>query len=346
MRRWLLPLVLFGCLTAPESVARKPPPKVVVMALDAEELAALKKAVPGVELVSARDEAAALAAIGDADGFIGRPSPALVDAGDRLRWVQVLSAGVDRYRFPELSHSDIVLTNAKVLQGPNVADQAMALLLVLTRGLHQSLRAEDPRDWRGVRSSVRNGPRGPIELQGKTAVVVGLGGIGSAIAQRAAGFGMTVIGTKRTVSEPPEFPVDEVHPPSALDALLPRADVVFLAVPLTEQTRGLLGAPQLAAMKPDAFLINIARGAVIDTDALLATLKDGRLAGVGLDVTDPEPLPREHPLWDVERVVITPHMGGASDMVWARKLELLQDNLQRFAGDQPLRNVVDKTQGY
>ncbi|MEM9459775.1 MAG: D-2-hydroxyacid dehydrogenase [Myxococcota bacterium] len=346
MRRWLVFLVLIGCLTAPESVARRSPPRVVVMGLSADEVAALRTAVPQVQLVPVADEEAARGAIVDAEGFLGRPSPQLVAAGERLRWIQVYSAGVDRYRFAALTQSEIVLTNAKIVQGPNVADHAVALLLVLTRGLHVALRKHGAHDWRGTRRALREGPRRPIELSDKIALVVGLGGIGSAIAERAAGFGMRVIATKRDISGPRPPHVESIHRPSELHALLPQADVVFLAVPLTEQTRGLLGATELAVMKPDAFLINIARGPVIDTDALVATLEGGRLAGVGLDVTDPEPLPPEHPLWTIDRVVITPHMAGTSDRVWARKLELLEDNLRRFANDEPLRNVVDKAQGY
>ena len=346
MRRWLLPLLLLGCLTTPESIARSTPPTVVVTGLEAEELAKLRKAVPGVRLVAAEDEAAALALIGEADGFIGRPTPALVEAGTRLRWVQVYSAGVDRYRFPELAGSEIVLTNAKIVQGPNVADQAMALLLVLTRGLYVTERAREQHDWRGGRTALRNGPRSPIELAGKRALVVGLGGIGTAIAERAAGFGMEVVGIKRNADDPPVPPVSAVFPPTALGEQLGLADVVFLAVPLTDDTRGMMDAEALGAMKPDAFLVNIARGAVIDTDALVKQLQAGHLAGVGLDVTDPEPLPSDHPLWSIDRVVLTPHMGGTSDQVWARKLALLRDNLQRFATDAPLRNVVDHDRGY
>lgn len=348
MRRYLFALVIAGCLTStsPGTEARSLPPKVVVTRLSAEEVDQLRKAVPGVELVVADDPERLRAEIADADGFVGVVTPEILEAGERLRWVQVYSAGVDRYRFPELTGSDVVLTNAKIVQGPNVADHAMALLLVLTRGIHVAVRQQADRKWRETRDTLKQEGQRPIELHGKTALVVGLGGIGSAIAERAAGFGMEVIAIDPHPDKPHADHVRSIRLPSALHEALAEADVVFLAVPLTDETRGMIDAKALAVMKPSAYLVNIARGKVVDTDALVAALSSGKLAGAGLDVTEPEPLPPEHPLWGLPNVVITPHMGGTSDAVWARKLELLQDNLGRFSKGQPLRNVVDKTRGY
>lgn len=302
----------------------------------------LREAAPGVEVVAAADPETALREVVDADALIGVPDDAMIKAGKNLKWVQVYSAGVERYLFPSLRESDIVLTNAKVIQGPNVADQAMALLLVLTRKLNIAMQHRG--QWREGRAAAANA--GPIELEGKTALVLGLGGIGTAIAERAAGFGMRVIGTARHPNRPHPAFVEAVFGPSDMLQKLGEADVVFVAVPLTEDTEGMLDAEAFAACKEGAYVVNIARGKVIDSDALLAALESGRLAGAGLDVTDPEPLPPEHPLWKRDDVVISPHMGGSSDRVSERRTELIEDNLRAFATGQPLRNVVDKGSGY
>lgn len=346
MRKWLALFVLFlSCVIVPEPAAQSPKPTVLVARMDAEDIAKLREAVPEARIVPVADEAQALKHIAKADALVGIVSQDLIKKGKRLRWVHVYSAGVDRYRYPELVAADFTFTNSKVIQGPNVADQAMALLLVLTRRIHDAVRAQPQHDWRGSRNAVRDAKRGPVELDGKTALVVGLGGIGTAIGQRAKGFGMKVVGIKRDTSQKPDW-VESVHTSDALPELLPQADVVFVAVPLTDETEGMIGKDAFAAMKDGAFLVNIARGKIIDTDAMVDAIKAGRLGGVGLDVTDPEPLPAEHPLWDLPDVVITPHVGGTSDRVWVRRFELTQRNLESFVAGKPLENVVDKKAGY
>ncbi len=339
-------LLLLCCGVTPKIAAEKPGPKVVVAWLDDAQLAELRAAAPKARLVPVESAEQAMKEIADADALLGVVSPELIRAGTQLDWVQVYSAGVDRYRFPELKNSDIVLTNAKVIQGPNVADQALALLLVLTRGIHRVVARAPERDWRGTRDALKKSEHRPIELHGKTALVVGLGGIGSAIAERARGFGMKIIAVDPKVDKPRADYIEEIVPPAKLREVLPRADVLFLAVPLTRETEGMIGAEEFAALKPGAFIINIARGKVIDTDAMVAALERGTLAGAGLDVTDPEPLPPEHPLWTFENVVVTPHMGGTSDKVWERRVALLRENLRRFVAGEPLRNVVDKQREY
>lgn len=345
MKKFLAFLLLLSCAIATPTVAKKSPPKILVTRLDADEVEQLQQAVPGAKIVAADGEADALTKVRDADALVGTLSPELVRAGKKLRWVHVYSAGVDRYQFPELVDSDITFTNSKVIQGPNVGDQAMALLLVLTRRMHDTLAGQQAKDWRGTRERIRQAPRGPVELDGKTALVVGLGGIGDAIAKRAHGFGMTVKGIKRRVTDPPPH-VASIHTGDELHALLPEADVVFIALPLTPETEGLYGAKEFGLMKDGAFLINIARGKIVDTEAMMAAVKSGRLGGVGLDVTDPEPVPPEHPLWTLPDVVITPHMGGTSDGVWARRKDLVRRNAEAFVAGQPLENVVDKKAGY
>ena len=176
-------------------------------------------------------------------------------------------------------------------------------------------------------------------------LVVGLGGIGTEIAQRANGFGMKVIGTRRSDRPSPDY-VKRVGKPKDLLAMLPEADVVVLAVPLTDETKNMLNTAAFDAMKTGAYLINIARGKVVNTDALLKALKSGRLAGACLDVTDPEPLPANHELWKQANVIITPHIASRSEVTNKRRSALLVENMRRFGAGEPLLNVVDKKAGY
>ncbi len=333
-----------GCFSSAGTEAKKPH-KIVVGRLDDAQVAQLRKAAPNARIVAVASADEALAEIADADALLGILNEDLVKKGKNLQWIQVFSAGVDRYRFPALVESDIAFTNAKVIQGPNVADQAMALLLSMTRQVVKASRLAQKHEWGVVRSKLREKKNATIELAGKTALVIGYGGIGGAIAERCRGFGMKILGTTRNPDKPhPEWA--ELHSANKYLDLLPRAHVVVLAVPLTDETRGMIGKEAFARMRDGTYLVNIARGPVIDTEAMLEALKSGKLAGAGLDVTDPEPLPMDHPLWTFDNVVITPHMGGASDMVWNRRMELAVDNLTAFVDGKPLRNLVDKKAGY
>jgi len=276
--------------------------------------------------------------IGAADAFVGAPTPQLLKAGTRLRWIQVQAGGMDSFVFPELRDSPIVLTSAKIVKGPAMADHAMGLLLVLTRQIWRGVEARERGEW-------SDGGYRPIELYGKTALIVGLGGAGTQIAERAFAAGMRVIAT-----DPKDIPVmravERVERPERLADLIPLADVIFVAAPLTEQTQGLFGERAFARMKRGVFLVNVSRGGLVDTDALVRALRDGRVAGAGLDVVDPEPLPPDHPLWKMENVVVTPHVAGRSDNGPARRSELIIENARRFARGLPLRNVANKVLGY
>ncbi len=277
----------------------------------------------------------------DCDGLIAgyRGIENFLVADGKLRWIQSNSAGVEGFlEIPDLRDSDIVLTNAKIIQGPEIADHAFALLLNFTRNI-KAFNAQMPEGWN------RNQELPMIELRGKTALVIGLGGIGTQIAQRAAAFGMTVIAV-----DPKDIPIHRdvayVGKPDELDDLLPRADVVFSSVPHTPATEGLIGARQFELMKQDVYFINISRGKIVDTGALVAALESGKVRAAGLDVTDPEPLPADHPLWTMSNVTITPHLATISDRLEERRMQLLRDNVTRFATGRPLRNVIDKQAGY
>ena len=311
---------------------------VLLPALPPDRLALLRQAAPGLELRTYRDEADGLAQAADAEGYYGTPTPALLRAAPRLRWVQVASAGVERYLFPELIASTITLTNAKVIYGSHLADHLMAFILAFNRSLPHLFRCQQAEVWE-TRDHLR-----PMEMEGETLLIVGLGGTGLATARRAAGFDMRVLAVSR--SPKPQTPgVERVGGPDDLAAMLPEADHVAVCCALTNETYHLFGEREFRLMKPTAYIHNVTRGGVIDHEALLAALRAGEIAGAGLDVTEPEPLPPGHPLWREPNVLITPHASGHSPHSGGRMFELLCENLRRFAAGEPLLNVVDKIVG-
>jgi phosphoglycerate dehydrogenase-like enzyme len=294
------------------------------------------------DLVVVRSPAEFAREVANADAIIGGITKEHFGAAKRLKWVQTISAGVEAYSFwPEFVKSDVQLTNCKVVQGPTIADHAFAMLLALTRGLHEFIPNRTKREWGG-----RTGlPAGMTELPGMTAVVVGAGGIGTQIAQRANGFGMKVIGV-----DPKDMPVSnffsEIVPPDRLDSVLPKADVVFVAAPLTPKSERMIASRQFDAMKQGAYFIAVSRGKLYDKQALVKALDSKKLAGAGLDVTDPEPLPADDSLWNFENVVITPHVASAAEGSNQRRIAVIEDNIRRFARGEALTHVVDKANGY
>ena len=258
----------------------------------------------------------------------------LISKASNLRWIHATGAGIEHYLIPEVVESSIVLTNGKILQGPGVSDHALALLLTLTRNLHLTI-AKDQKFTM---------PR-PIELRGKVAVVVGCGGIGMLIVEKLAAFGMKVLAVNNE-NLPYLTIIEKVYLPEQLLKILPQADVIICAAPLTSQSKGIFGPAEFAAMKDSAYFVNVSRGGLVQTEALLEALKNGKFHGVGLDVTDPEPLPENHPLRSFRNVVISPHLAGMSDNNFTRRYENIIVNIDRFIHDQPLINIVDKQRGY
>jgi len=334
----------FGILEGPSPTKAdrewKAPKRIVVPAgLMPAKLAELKAVAPEIEFVPAKSAEDAAKVAGEADAVIGFCTPAIVKAGKGLRWIQSSHAGVDKEIFPELVSSKIVLTNTQRLHGPNAADQVFALLLALTRGLREVLPAQ-------VNEAAWLKPKGTLqELHGKNLLLVGMGGVGAQIARRANAFGLRVLAIDAKDQDRPDF-VFSLDKPAKLMELLPQADVVVLACPLTAETKGLIGAAQLKAMKPSAYLINLARGGVVQTPALVAALENKQIAGAGLDATDPEPLPDHHPLFKLANCVISPHVGNQSPEAQDRQWRLWRENVRRFAAGEPLLCVVDKARGY
>jgi phosphoglycerate dehydrogenase-like enzyme len=297
----------------------------------------MRATVPGVTLIQG-DPTKVAEQLADVDGVIGSVSPALLAKAPKLKWIQAESAGVEAYTFlPGFAESGITLTNCKIVQGPEIADHALGLLLALTRGIAVAAR-NSTGEWNQRAFS-------PIELRGKTAVIIGVGGIGTQLALRLHAFGMTVIGV-----DPKDMPyttyLARTVAPDRLDSVIPLADVVFVSAPLTPRSRKMMGPRQFEEMKQNSYFIAVSRGGLYDTDALVKAIDSRKLAGAGVDVTDPEPLPPGHPLWKFPNVLITPHVAGRSDGENARYEELFTENLRRFAANEPLLNVVDKSKGY
>ena len=302
-------------------------------------LALVCQRFPDLVVVVCPDRAALLAALPNADAFLGWQLDAtLLAAAPRLRWVQAVGAGVDGFLFPELLTSQIALTNNSGVHAPNMAEHVLALMLGFARNLPAMIRAGEQHVW-------LHQPERAFELSGQTLCVVGLGDIGLALAERAAALGMRVTAVRRRQAAPPPS-VTLMGAFDEMDALLAEADHVAVCLPLTQATRGVFDARRLAAIKPGAYFYNVGRGELVEQDALVAALRAQRLAGAGLDVTVPEPLPSDHPLWELPNVVITAHTSGATPYYWDRGVQILIENIAHYRADEPLRNRVDTAAGY
>jgi len=309
--------------------------KILIPFMNDARLEQLHQSAPGVHFLMAHTETEALAMAAEIDASYAYCSSALLKASPHLRWVQVASAGVESYPLQEIPARGITFTNAKGIYGTQLADHTFALILAFNRQLPFLLRAQQKQIW----ENRQNYP--PGELAGQTLLIVGLGGAGLETARRAKGFGLRILATRRHSHLPrPDF-VDEIHPPDRLHHLLPEADWVAVCVPLVPETLDLFHDDEFELMKRTAYIVCVTRGKIINTDALLRALEAGKIAGAGLDVTDPEPLPPSHPLWTKENVIITPHASGHSPHADSRMFNLLCENVRRFASGQPLLNPVD-----
>jgi phosphoglycerate dehydrogenase-like enzyme len=309
--------------------------KILIPPMNDARFEQLHQSAPGLHFLTARGETEALSMAAEIDAAYTYCSSELLKAAPHLRWVQVASAGVERYPLREMHARGITFTNAKGIYGTQLADHTIALILAFSRQLPFLLRAQQKQVW----ENRQNYP--PGELAGQTLLIVGLGGTGLETARRARGFGLRILATRRHSSLPkPDF-VDEVQPPERLHDLLPEADWIAVCVPLVPETRDLFHDDEFARMKRTACIVCVTRGGIINTEALLRALEAGKIAGAGLDVTEPEPLPPGHPLWTKDNVIITPHASGHSAHADSRMFNLLRENVRRFAGGQPLLNVVD-----
>jgi phosphoglycerate dehydrogenase-like enzyme len=293
-----------------------------------------------VELLGIDDNAVG-AAVADADAairwdFDDAAFHAILDQAPRLRWLHSPGAGVENWPLEELAARKITLTNAAGVFAIPIAEWVLTTMLNAVKHTDAVRAAQREHRW------VSDIPA--EELYGRTLAVLGTGGIGSEVITRARGFGMRIWGSNR--SGRPTEGVERVVPGDAWRELLPDADFVVSTLPLTRETRGMIGAAELKTFKPGAWLLNVGRGATIDEDALLDALRNGQLGGAALDAWTTEPLPADHPAWSTANVVVSPHISGASAVGRVRGLTLFADNVRRFANAQPLTNVVDLSVGY
>lgn len=330
-----------------------PPRRVVVRDLTDQRRTWLQTVASGVELVGADSFSEARQAAAEADAVLGFCEEPIVAAGTRVRWVQTYNAGVERCVGSDVFASrGIVLTNMQRIAGPVMAEHVMAMVLAYARGLPGYVLAQREGRWaRGGAAvatglpSLPNGDQPAFTLVGKTMVVVGFGGVGTEVGRRAHAFGMRVLAIRNSKAEPPPF-VERLGGPADLSAFVGEADVVVDTLPLTTETRGMFDQRVFGAFKRGAFFVNVGRGGTVQTDALVAALRDGRVGGAGLDVTEPEPLPGGHPLWAMPNVIITPHVSADSEIDEEVRWLLIRENLRRFVAGGKLLSVVDPQRGY
>ena len=273
------------------------------------------------------------------DILIGNPPQGMLHDSPRLQWLQCNSAGVEPFLQPGVLHSKTLLTNATGAYGLAISEHMLGMLLEIFKKLHLYRDAQHQHQWQSL-GQVRS-------IEGSTVLVLGMGDIGGEFARRVKALGAHVIGVRRTDTRCPDY-ADEVHLTADLDQLLPLADVVAVSLPGTRETAGLLDRRRIALMKEGAVVLNVGRGSIIDTEALCDALESGHLGGAGLDVTDPEPLPVEHRLWDIPNAVITPHISGFYHLpeTLERIVRISAANLKAYTEGLPLKNLVDFSTGY
>jgi phosphoglycerate dehydrogenase-like enzyme len=272
--------------------------------------------------------------------FIGRCNPDQIKNAKKLIWLQHSSHGVDDCLSPETQRMEFILTNAQHTSGPPIAEHAIALMMMMGRGIHRLHLAQMEHDW--IRRSI-DFPI--IEIKGKTMLVVGLGGIGTEIAERAYALGMRILATRNSSRNGPDF-VEYVGLSHEVYDLAKQSDVIVNALPLTGETENMFNKKLFDSVKRGAYYISIGRGETTVNSDLIDALKDGRLTAAGLDVTDPEPLPPDNELWTLPNVIITPHVAADTDQGRWRRWLVVRENLRRYINGDKLLNVVNKELGY
>jgi len=256
----------------------------------------------------------------------------------RLKWLQMMSAGVDRLRDTDIWRSNVIITGVSGIHADPIGEFVLGFMLMFAKDMARCFSMKQHRQWQRYRPSL---------LRGKTVGIVGLGHIGREVARLSKSFGMTVIATGRSVRQTRRARnVDLLLPQAQMKEMLERSDYVVLSVPLTPETRHIIGHEELSSMKRGARIINIGRGELIDEEALIRALDEGRIAGAGLDVTAIEPLPEGSRLWDMENVILSPHVSGGMEDYMSRATELFCDNIRRYLEGRRLRNIIDRKKGY
>lgn len=318
--------------------------RVAAWNIPSEYVQRLRNAFPQHQFDHATNEAEVTGLAPGADvAFMAELRPVHFAAARQLRWIHSSAAGVGNMLFPDLVHSDVVLTNSRGVSADPIAEHVVALTLALFRKFPLAFRSQAARYW--SQNDMVAAP--PLRhIQGARVLIIGLGSIGSACAWRFAALGAEVTGLRRRPEQSVPAGVSHVATSDRLHQLLPQADVVVISAAQTAATRGLIGRTELALMPAHAILINVSRGKLVDEAALVSALQEARIGGAGLDVFEHEPLATESPLWRLPNVIITPHMSGFRPDHWEAVTKLFADNLQRFDRGEPLHNVVDKGAGY
>jgi len=306
-----------------------------------DEQEKIRRVAPGVKLVFGRSSEIEPDVYLEAEvvcGWNAQVEELCLREGSKLRWVQTWSAGIDSLPLERLRRLGVRITDAAGVHSVAVAETALALMLGLTRGIHLAVRSQTAGEW--------TRPPALPELYGKTALIVGAGAIGARIAELARAFGMRVTGIRRTPAPQPGF--DQVDGMDRLDAAIAESDYIVNVLPGTPETRGIFDEARFRLMKPTAFFINVGRGSSVVTEALVAALRERRIAGAGLDVFEEEPLPAGHPLWSLDNVILTPHIAGNTNRLKERVADLFAANLEIWLRGEPDRliNLVDYDKGY
>jgi phosphoglycerate dehydrogenase-like enzyme len=334
-----------GLHVAPQPVRERPgwrAPRIVLVSEQLhDELPLLQQAAPHVKLIEV--SAATPREIAAADATIGVCSAQVLAQAKQLQWIQWPAAGVERcVQQPLMRERHLLLTNLQRTMGPSMAEHVLGMMLMLSRHLDYFLKEQQQAHWGNDDT-----PQTPhlADLEGKTVLVVGLGGIGTEVARRAHAFGMRVIATRASGRTGPDY-VSYVGLPDELLKLAKEADFVVNCAPLTPQTTGIFNREFFASLKPGAYFISVGRGRSTVTADLVAALNSGKLAGAGLDVFDPEPLPSDSPLWHVPNLIITPHVSADTPLAEEQRTAVLRENLRRYVAGEPMLSVVDVERGY
>jgi phosphoglycerate dehydrogenase-like enzyme len=332
-----------GLRVASQPVRERPgwrPPRIVLINKEvANLLPALKQAAPGARLIEV--SAATPKEIAAADVTIGVCSAEVLAQAKQLQWIQWLSAGVERcVQQPALHERHLLLTNLQRTMGPSMAEHVLGMMLALSRHFEFFMKQQQEAHWAREDATPQL-----ADLDGKTVLVVGLGGIGTEVARRAHALGMRVTATRASGRNGPDY-VSYVGLPDELLKLARDADFVVNCTPLTPETTGIFNREFFETLKPGAYFISVGRGRSTVTADLIDALKNGRLAGAGLDVVDPEPLPADSPLWHVPNVIITPHVSADTSVSQEQRNVVMVENLRRYAAGEPMLSVVDIERGY
>ena len=309
--------------------------------IDKQYVELTQEAAPDMRVLVTRDRETIEGVLDEIEIAVAGFPQDLLPKAPRLRWFQQWGAGADWIMtdHPELADTELIVTSASGVHAIPISEHILAFLLAFCRDIPRAIRAQERCQWASRQT------RHLFELSGKTILLVGVGAIGERSAELASALGMRVLGIRRdpTVTVPH---VEAMYAPSKLQSVLPEADFVVLTIPLTPETQGMIGEEELQAMKSTAYLINIGRGGTIQESAMIQALKEGWIAGAGLDVFESEPLPEESPLWKMDHVIITSHYSGLTPRYDERAMEIFLENLKCYRAGQALRNVVDKRLGY